>query len=128
MLAYAIVFPHGIPKPYVTLAELAINRAFYKDKCLVRKLVPYLSKLPKNTQYMFCKDMFLKKRPLISKRPNFAKIWKSSKYPRNTLYRGFLEFNQRRSIQGWMGRRKFGPAKTVKKNGFDHTLDSWVIT
>ena len=36
---------------------IAINRDTYTDNCLAKKLVPYLSKLPKNIEHIFWLDL-----------------------------------------------------------------------
>ena len=107
-----LVYPLGISRPLITPSGIAIKEYTYTDNYLTKKLVPFIRNLPENTRYIFWLDLaggsslLGKSRPILTwtKYKMCAQIWKPSEYTRNYLYRWFLGFNQRKSLQRWLGK------------------------
>ena len=57
LLVYAIISPFGISSPYIVPSGTAIDQNVYVDKCLRKKLLPYLNELPENSNYIFWPDL-----------------------------------------------------------------------
>jgi hypothetical protein len=56
VMLYIAISPRGISKPYFQKGGLAFNQKIYEEKCLKKKLIPFIKKYHSDGRYVFWPD------------------------------------------------------------------------